>query len=115
MVRALMLCTATAVPACADPAQLVGVAATRAGADWRVSVTLRHDDTGWDDYADGWRVEDAEGTVLALRELLHPHVDKQPFTRSTLTSIPADARRVFIRARTSTDGWGADRTPLGLP
>ena len=29
-------------------------------------VTLTHPDTGWDDYADGWRVEDADGTVLGV-------------------------------------------------
>jgi hypothetical protein len=43
---------------------------------------LRHGDTGWDDYADGWRIETPAGEVLGTRVLHHPHVEEQPFTRS---------------------------------
>jgi hypothetical protein len=28
------------------------------GEVWTVDVTLKHDDTGWDHYADNWRVVD---------------------------------------------------------
>ena len=37
------------------------------GGVWRADVTLRHDDTGWDHYADAWRVLDMEGNVLGTR------------------------------------------------
>lgn len=73
----------------------------------RFSVTLTHADTGWDDYADGWRVELADGTVLGTRVLAHPHVDEQPFTRSSSIDVPSSVSEVFIRASTTTDGWGS--------
>lgn len=72
----------------------------------RVSVTLSHPDTGWDHYADGWEVLDADGNSLGIRELAHPHVDEQPFTRSLGgVQIPAGATSVFVRARCNVDGW----------
>ncbi len=72
----------------------------------RVSVTISHPDTGWDDYADGWEVLDADGNRLGYRELFHPHVNEQPFTRSLGgVLIPDDATSVFVRARTNVDGW----------
>ena len=80
-----------------------------------LSVTLRHGDTGWDDYADGWRVVAEDGTELGMRVLYHPHVEEQPFTRSLSgIAIPQDATRVFVEARTNADGWGAARFPVDL-
>lgn len=74
-----------------------------------VSVTLSHPDTGWDDYADGWEVLDADGNRLGYRELLHPHVNEQPFTRSLSgVDIPADATVVYIRARDNVGGWSEE-------
>lgn len=75
----------------------------------RVSVTLSHPDTGWDHYADGWEVLDANGNRIGYRELAHPHVDEQPFTRSLSgVEIPAGATSVFIRVRCNVDGWSDD-------
>lgn len=95
-----------AYPAFCDPAEIVAVDATALDGAWRFDVTLRHADTGWDDYADGWRIETVDGGVIAVRELLHPHVEEQPFTRSIgAVRIPRDVHRVFIRARTNVTGW----------
>uniref|UniRef100_UPI002626C40D hypothetical protein n=1 Tax=uncultured Boseongicola sp. TaxID=1648499 RepID=UPI002626C40D len=86
------------------------------GSDWTFSVTLRHADTGWDDYADGWRVVTQDGTVLGTRTLFHPHVDEQPFTRSLSgVEIPEATARVFIEARTNADGWGEAQLAVDLP
>jgi hypothetical protein len=83
---------------------------------WRISVTLSHGDTGWDHYADGWGVETEAGKALGFRELLHPHVTEQPFTRSLGgVRIPEGVSRVYIRARDSVHGWSEDRVPLDLP
>ena len=46
-----------------------------------LTVTVRHDDSGWEHYADKWEVLDLNQNVLATRILYHPHVDEQPFTR----------------------------------
>ena len=82
---------------------------------WRVSVTLRHADTGWDHYADAWRVVAADGAVIGTRTLYHPHVDEQPFTRS-LSGVkpPAGATRVFVEAHDSVHGWSSDRVQVDL-
>ncbi len=101
--------------ASADDAQIEAAEARVSGGSWSFSVTLRHADTGWDDYADGWRVVTEDGEELGLRVLYHPHVDEQPFTRSLGgVTIPESVETVYIEARTNTDGWGAARFPVSL-
>jgi hypothetical protein len=99
----------------ADPAVIEAAEAHQEGDRWLFDVTLSHGDTGWDDYADGWRVVAEDGSVLGTRELLHPHETEQPFTRSLSgVVIPEDVGTVFIEARTNTEGWGQERYPLDL-
>lgn len=93
----------------------VAVSGDRAGG-YRFDVTLRHADTGWDHYADAWEVLGPDGTVLAKRVLLHPHVDEQPFTRSLAgVKIPAGIARVRIRAHDSVHGYGGREMEVALP
>jgi hypothetical protein len=104
-----------AAPAMADPAEIVGVEAEPSPDGWRVSVTIRHADTGWDDYADGWRVV-ADGEVVGTRVLAHPHVEEQPFTRSMSgIEIPEDVGTVEVESSTNVTGWGGERVRLDLP
>lgn len=103
------------VAAFADDAVIEAAETRRSGETWTISVTLTHGDTGWDDYADGWRVVLDDGTELGTRVLLHPHVDEQPFTRSLNgVIVPEGVDEVFIEARTLTDGWGEARFPVSL-
>lgn len=75
----------------------------------RFSVSLSHPDTGWDHYTDGWEVLDADGNSLGVRELAHPHVNEQPFTRSLSgVQIPVGATKVYVRARCNVDGWSEE-------
>lgn len=112
----LPLCLLLAAPAVADPPAIEAANASRTGDSWRFSVTLSHPDTGWDHYADGWRVELADGTVLGTRVLLHPHVNEQPFTRSQSgIAIPEATARVLIRARCLVDGWADEALVYTLP
>ena len=98
------------MPAWADPAEVVGFEATASGAGFRFDVALAHGDTGWDDYADGWRIEDESGNILAERPLAHPHVEEQPFTRSTTArDFPSEISVVYVRSRTNVDGWDSRR------
>ena len=102
-------------PALADPAEIVGVTARATGAGWQFDVTIAHGDTGWEDYADGWRVELADGTILGTRILVHPHVEEQPFTRSLReVAIPEGVSEVHIRASTNVTGWATTRRALML-
>jgi hypothetical protein len=98
--------TLTAASASAEPPEVTGVETSLAGMGWRVEVTVSHPDTGWDHYADGWEVLDVAGNRLGYRELFHPHVDEQPFTRAlSNVMIPDGTDEVFIRTRCSREGW----------
>jgi hypothetical protein len=84
--------------------------------DGRFDVTLSHPDTGWEDYADGWRVELADGTVLGTRVLAHPHVNEQPFALSQSGfDMPADLDEVFIRTSCIVDGWAVEAVAFAIP
>ncbi|MDO6765170.1 hypothetical protein [Agarivorans sp. 1_MG-2023] len=82
---------------------------------WKVDVSLLHEDSGWDHYANMWRVVDAKGTVLGERELLHPHFNEQPFTRS-LSNVPHPevGSIVYIEARDKVHGWSPQRFEVDL-
>jgi hypothetical protein len=85
------------------------------GASWTISVTLQHGDTGWDHYADGWRVVTREGKVLGHRTLYHPHVNEQPFPRNLSNiTIPAEINTVFIEAHDKVHGWNPQRLEVNL-
>jgi len=76
---------------------------------WSISVTLKHGDTGWDHYADKWRVVDANNNILGERILFHPHVNEQPLTRSlNEVMIPATSQ-VYIEAHDKVHGWTPHR------
>jgi hypothetical protein len=116
MKHAIFLILALARPAMADPVEVVAATARADGATWSFDVTLAHPDTGWDHYADAWEVLAPDGTSLGIRELAHPHVDEQPFTRSLSgITVPAGTDHVLIRARCLVDGWGEARVRVDLP
>ncbi len=80
------------------------------------SVTVRHADEGWSHYADGWEVVALDGTVLGKRELYHPHVSEQPFTRSLSgVMVPDGMREVVVRAHDSVHGIGGREQRVTLP
>ncbi|MBB93222.1 MAG: hypothetical protein CML68_01255 [Rhodobacteraceae bacterium] len=104
-----------AAPALADDPLVESVTARASASGWSFDVTLSHPDTGWDHYADGWRVLAPDNTELGMRELVHPHVNEQPFTRSLSgVQIPAGITQVQIQARCITDGWSATTYPVDL-
>ena len=114
--RPLALAALLAGPAAAGEADVVAAEAVRTGGAWRFDVTVRHADEGWDHYADAWEVVGPDGTVYGVRELLHPHVDEQPFTRSLSgVAIPGDVETVTVRARDSVHGFGGAEIDIRLP
>jgi hypothetical protein len=104
-------------PVWADTADVVDARVTYTGGDsFSFSVTVRHADKGWKHYADRWEVLAPDGTVLATRVLLHPHVDEQPFTRSLSgVKIPPQLQFVTIRAHDSVHGYGVRSVRVTLP
>ena len=95
--------------ALADAPTITKVEASRAGMGWRFDVTLAHPDTSWDHYADGWELIDEAGNQIAYRELMHPHVEEQPFTRSLRNvMLPDGLRTLWVRAKCSQNGWSTN-------
>jgi len=101
----------------AGEADVLEVVLLPAGEDqWRVQATIRHADQGWEHYADGFQVLTTHGHVLVERQLLHPHVNEQPFTRSTEAfALPADVEELIVRAHDSLHGHGGQAVRLQLP
>lgn len=97
-------------------------AVENADGTWTFHVTVRHPDTGWDDYADGWDVVLPDGTVVKpdpdspfTRLLLHPHENEQPFTRSQSgIVIPEGVTEVTVRAHDLVDGFGGREVTVNL-
>ena len=113
---AALLTALMATPLAADPVMIVAADVTAEDEGWRVSVTLRHPDTGWDHFADAWEVQDSTGNPLARRDLAHPHVDEQPFTRALGgVIIPGELGTVRIVARCSVTGWSTAVFVLPVP
>jgi len=111
-----LITTVFASASLASDVEIVDVQASGSGTTWRFDVTLRHADTGWDHYADGWEVLAPDGTSLGMRVLAHPHVNEQPFTRSLGgVEIPASLDHVVIRARDNVDGWMEQTFRFDLP
>ncbi|MEP1231128.1 MAG: hypothetical protein ABJG88_10670 [Litorimonas sp.] len=113
----MVAATAMMAPhASAGEADIVKVKAkkTRTGL-WQFSVSVRHDDAGWDHYANNWEVLSPDGERIAERVLGHPHVDEQPFTRSLSgVKIPENLTHVIIRARDSVHGYGGQTVRVDL-
>ncbi|MEO1329516.1 MAG: hypothetical protein AAFW46_07635 [Pseudomonadota bacterium] len=83
--------------------------------DYRFDVTVAHADTGWDHYADAFEIIGPDGTVLGVRELLHPHVDEQPFTRSLRLQLPTTITTVTVQANDVVHGLGGRTQRVTLP
>jgi len=109
-----LFCLAT--PALAGEADVVDASAECMQNVCTIHATVRHQDEGWDHYADHWRVLTPDGTEIARRVLAHPHENEQPFTRSLGgVHIPDGLDYVLIEAHDKVHGYGGKRFRLDLP
>ncbi|MDH5545185.1 MAG: hypothetical protein OEZ43_06305 [Gammaproteobacteria bacterium] len=99
----------------ANEVEIMDVLLTQKQNTWTVRVTLKHEDSGWDHYADAWRVVDKKGNELGRRVLMHPHETEQPFTRSLGDlKIPRNIKIIYIEARDNVHGWADERVQVDL-
>ncbi|UCH27847.1 MAG: hypothetical protein JSV66_09460 [Trueperaceae bacterium] len=95
-----------------DFAHVIGVKVQTIAADsYSFSATVRHNDQGWEHYANRWYVS-GDDVQNGVRELLHPHDNEQPFTRST-SGVRATGEVVFI-AEDTVHGTGGSTITLDL-
>jgi hypothetical protein len=114
--RIAILTALISAPALAGPADVLKADARSSGDGWSFDVTVAHADTGWEHYADAWRVVGPDGTVYGTRTLFHPHVGEQPFTRSLSgVAIPDGVATVTVEAHDLVHGWGGATVEVMLP
>ena len=95
--------------------EIVKVEFKKHGDVWRVNTTLKHEDTGWEHYADAWRIMSEEGEKLGERILFHPHENEQPFTRSLQKLVvPKGMHIVYVEAHDKKHGWSKQRVRVDL-
>jgi len=82
------------------------------GKEWTFHVTLKHADSGWEHYADAWRIVDDEGNVIGKRVLFHPHEHEQPFTRSLSGVKLKEDAIIYVEAHDKVHGWSKDRVKI---
>ena len=79
-------------------------------------MSVSHGDTGWDHYADHWRVLDPDGNELGKRILLHPHVTEQPFTRSLSgVHVPSHIKQITVEAHDKVHEYGGTKLVVPVP
>jgi len=116
LVAALAALALSVAPALSGPADVLKVEVRPSGGGWSFDVTVEHADTGWEHYADAWRVVGPDGAVLGTRTLYHPHVGEQPFTRSLPgVEIPVKVQVVTVEAHDNVHGWGGAAVEVTLP
>ena len=99
----------------ANEVEIVNVYLNETDSGWRAEVTLKHDDSGWEHYADAWRIVDSAGHLLKTRVLYHPHTTEQPFTRGLSNIlIPAGTDVVYVEAHDKVHGWSTQRVKVDL-
>ncbi len=113
----LVLLLTACLPALAGDADVLDVdVSCNVDAICRFDVTLKHGDEGWKHYANRWEVLSPDGELLATRELAHPHVNEQPFTRSLANvRVPSDLIEVVVRAHDLEHGYGGKEVVVKLP
>lgn len=93
----------------ADTPEIVSANASQSDGTWQFDVTVLHEDTGWDHYADGWGIYTVDGVELGYRVLAHPHVSERLFTRSLAgVIIPETTLKVILRPHDLVHGDGPD-------
>ena len=99
----------------ADEVQIVSADFRQASdGSWSVDVGLLREDSGWDHYADIWRVLDQQGSILGERVLLHPHENEQPFVRGTSGLEIPEGSTVYVVAHDTVHGWSSRRLAVDL-
>ena len=106
LLLACLVCQVTTVFAGEADVVKVDVEANSQGG-YNFAVTVSHEDTGWEHYADRWEIVDGDGNILETRVLHHPHVNEQPFTRGLPgVKIPGPLNKLTVRAHDSVHGYG---------
>jgi hypothetical protein len=106
-----------ALPVWEGVADVVGVKVRHhAAGSYDFAVTVRGADKGWESYADAFEVLGPGGTLVARRDLLHPHETEQPFARYLYgVKVPPGVAEVTVRAHYKPKGYDGKAAAVRLP
>lgn len=112
----IVIATLFSMPSFSNEVEIINVKTKQLqDKSWRFDVTLKHDDKGWNHYANKWQVITLDNKILGTRTLYHPHVNEQPFTRSLDgVKIPDDIKKVRIIAQDTVHGLSKNAVELVL-
>ena len=70
----------------AGTVEILAVEFHKTGMDtWSVRVTLKHDDMGWEHYADNWQIVNENGKILKVKEVIEDdYLKRVPLKRELL-------------------------------
>lgn len=103
-----------------DAARIADVQVKRDSPDqpgiYHISVTIEHEDTGWDNYVESWEVFGPDGKTLGVRPFFEPELERQE-TVSALAGvvIPETIKTVTIRARAHPRGLEGAPIKVDVP
>lgn len=99
-----------------DYAQIEDVKAVQSkDKTWCFEVQIKHNDQGWNHYANGWQVYDLEGDIISGIIIGHPHDKKQPFIRRHCNiKIKPDVPKVVVKTRCNVHGFGGRAIVLDM-
>lgn len=103
-----------------DVAKIAEVKVKRDSADqpgiFHFVVTIEHQDTGWDDYIEGWEIFDPNGLIIASRPFFEPELEKAT-TKTALSGVivPEDFETVTVRARNYPNGLEGEPFEVKIP
>jgi len=98
----------------AGQVEIISVKLTKQAPMWRVAITLRHADSGWDHYADGWRIVQSETNKVLGTKTLLPHAKEQPFSSAMKVNIPDNVKHIYVEARDNIHGWSKQRVNVNM-
>ena len=121
LVRLLLIAVAIdlvslAASAAADTPKVVNTRIIKLGkTSYEFQVTVQHEDTSWEHYADRRAEIGPSGCVLGTRVLYHPHIGERHFTRKLRgVTIPDGVEHVIVRVHDKVRGDGREKL-IALP
>lgn len=111
-VAALWLVAASAA---AGEVEIMDVEFRISGKAWDVRAMLRHQDSGWEHYADALRVVMDDGVELGSVIFEAPHVGEDVFKPAIRgVFIPQGVMTVYVEAHDNVHGWSRQRVKVDL-
>lgn len=115
VILASLLAWAMAWPVLAGPANIAMVKITGIESSMTIEVVLKHDDDGWEHYADSVAIFTTAGEKLANVAIKRPHAGHDYISvRLNNLDLPEGTEALIIKGNCSIDGWVGQPVTVSL-